>query len=112
MRNVVLDLAVTLDGYIEGPNGEIDWCIMEDDMDFNGFLDTIDTILYGRISYDLWGNFQPQPESNKTELELWRNFHSKKKYVFSKHDRKESKAILINSDIETEVKKLNQVLSN
>lgn len=28
---------MTLDGFIEGPNGEIDWYIMDDDMDFNGF---------------------------------------------------------------------------
>lgn len=27
MRKVILDLAVTLDGFIEGVNGEIDWCI-------------------------------------------------------------------------------------
>jgi hypothetical protein len=30
-------------GYIEGPNGEIDWCIMDDDMDFDSFLSGIDT---------------------------------------------------------------------
>lgn len=27
-RKVILDLAVTLDGLIEGENGEIDWCII------------------------------------------------------------------------------------
>lgn len=35
MRKVVLDLAVTLDGFIEGSKGETDWCIMDDDMNFN-----------------------------------------------------------------------------
>jgi dihydrofolate reductase len=43
MKKVILDLAVTLDGYIEGPNGEIDWCIIDDDMDFDSFLSGIDT---------------------------------------------------------------------
>lgn len=38
MRNVILDLAVTLDGFIEGLNGEIDWCIIDEDMNFDGFL--------------------------------------------------------------------------
>lgn len=38
MREIILDLAVTLDGFIEGPRGEIDWCVMDEDMDFNGFL--------------------------------------------------------------------------
>jgi dihydrofolate reductase len=46
-RYKILDLAVTLDGFIEGPNGEIDWCIMDDDVDFDGFLSSIDTIFYG-----------------------------------------------------------------
>jgi hypothetical protein len=30
-RRVILDLAVTLDGFIEGKNGEVDWCIMDPD---------------------------------------------------------------------------------
>jgi len=51
MRKVILDLAVTLDGFIERPNGETDWWIIDDDMDFDGFLATIDTIFYGRVSY-------------------------------------------------------------
>lgn len=37
-RKVILDLAVTLDGYIEGKNGEVDWCIMDPDMEFTRFL--------------------------------------------------------------------------
>ncbi|MFA5972636.1 MAG: hypothetical protein WC780_09820 [Lentimicrobiaceae bacterium] len=44
MRKVILELAVTLDGFIEGLNGEFDWCIMDDDMNFDDFLTTIDTI--------------------------------------------------------------------
>ena len=50
---VILDLAVSLDGYIEGPNGEIDWCIMDPEMNFNTFLKQISAIIYGRKSYDL-----------------------------------------------------------
>lgn len=34
MRNVVLNLAVTLDGFIEGPNGEIDWLVRDETIDF------------------------------------------------------------------------------
>ena len=64
MKKVILDLAVTLDGFIEGPNGEIDWCIMDDDMNFDGFIASIDTIFYGRVSYDAWGNFQPEANAS------------------------------------------------
>lgn len=103
MRKVVLDLAVTLDGFIEGSNGEIDWCIMDDDMDFDGFLSTIDTIFYGRVSYDMWGNFQPDITVSETELKLWEGVHSKKKYVFSKKNRQDPNAIFISSGISEEV---------
>ena len=103
MKKVILDLAVTLDGFIEGPNGEIDWCIMDDDMDFDGFLATIDTIFYGRVSYDTWGNFQPDKNASATELKGWQSVHSKKKYVFSSQNRQDDKATFISSDIAAKV---------
>lgn len=103
MRKVILDLALTLDGFIEGPNGEVDWCIMDDDMDFDGFLSTIDTIFYGRVSYDTWGNFQPDDNADETELKLWKSVHSKKKYVFSSQNRKNDKATFISTNIANKV---------
>ncbi len=103
MKNIILDLAVTLDGFIEGPNGEIDWCIMDDDMDFDGFLSTIDTIFYGRVSYDTWGDFQPDENASETELNLWQGVHSKKKYVFSSQNRQDDKATFISTNFENKV---------
>lgn len=82
MRNVILDLAVTLDGFIESLNGEIDWCIIDEDMNFDGFLSTIDTIFYGRASYDIWGNFNPEINAPTAELKLWAGVHSKKNMFF------------------------------
>jgi len=106
MRKIILDLAVTLDGFIEGPNGEIDWCIMDDDMDFDGFLSSVDTIFYGRISYDAWGNFKPESSADDVEKNLWSNVHSKKKYVFSKQNRQDENATFINSGIQTKVEEI------
>jgi dihydrofolate reductase len=103
MRKVILDLAVTLDGFIEGPNGEIDWCVMDDDMDFDGFLSSIDTIFYGRVSYDAWGQFRPDANAGEAEQNLWRHVHSKQKYVFSSQNRKDDNAAFIGSDILSEV---------
>jgi dihydrofolate reductase len=106
-RKIILDLAVTLDGYIEGPNGEIDWCIMEPDMKFTDFLNDIDTILYGRKSYDLWGQYIPQSEVSDDEKEMWKLLSTKKKYVFSKTlTEVDGDAILLNKNLEDEVKKI------
>lgn len=107
-RKIILDLAVTLDGFIEGKNGEIDWCIMDAEMGFTEFLDQIDTILYGRKSYDLWGQFTPPiEETNDAEKELWESVHRKAKYVFSRAlQAADSKAIFINDHILEEMNKL------
>jgi len=108
MKKIILDLAVTLDGFIEGPNGEIDWCIMDDDMDFSGFLESIDTIFYGRVSYDAWGNFQPEANAGDAEQMMWKAVHSKKKFVFSSQSREDDKATFINSDISEKVAEIKQ----
>lgn len=103
MRKVILDLAVTLDGFIEGPDGEIDWCVMDDDMDFDGFLSTVDTIFYGRVSYDLWGNFQPEENASEAEKAFWKTIHSKEKIVFSGNPKVDDRATFISSDIAAKV---------
>jgi len=103
MKKVILDLAVTLDGFIEGPNGETDWCIMDDDMDFDGFLSSIDIIFYGRVSYDMWGNYQPDENASPDEKSLWKKVHAKDKYVFSSQNKKDDNATFINSDISNKV---------
>ncbi|MGF7015161.1 dihydrofolate reductase family protein [Ornithinibacillus bavariensis] len=106
-RKIILDLAVTLDGFIEGKNGEVDWCIMDPEMGFINFLNQIDTILYGRKSYDLWGQFTPEIEHTNSEKELWELYHSKEKYVFSRTQKgTDDKAIFINDNILEEVNKL------
>lgn len=103
MKKIILNLAVTLDGFIEGPNGEIDWCIMDDDMNFAAFIESVDTIFYGRVSYDAWGNFQPDENTNSAEKEMWRDIHSKNKFVFSSQNRTSEKAAFISSDIANKV---------
>ncbi|WP_342433209.1 dihydrofolate reductase family protein [Neobacillus sp. FSL H8-0543] len=106
-RKVILDLAVTLDGFIEGKNGEVDWCIMDPDMGFTQFLNQIDTILYGRKSYDLWGKYIPNTEDSDSDKEMWNIVHSKKKYVFSRTQQATDNGVsFINENILEEVNKL------
>ena len=53
MRKVILNVAVSLDGYIEGPNGEYDWCFADQDYGMSSFFEQIDLIFMGRKSYNL-----------------------------------------------------------
>ncbi len=54
MRKLILGLAVSLDGYIEGPNGEYDWCFTDQDYGLTDFFKRVDTLFIGRKSYELF----------------------------------------------------------
>ena len=108
-RKVILDLAITLDGFIEGPNGEVDWCIMDAEMEFPKFLSQIDTIFYGRKSYDSWGHYKPKPKEPKSDQIMWTLIHSKKKYVFSNSPKAKAKNVTyIYDNIAEQVEALKQ----
>jgi dihydrofolate reductase len=53
MRRIVYSVAMSLDGYIAGPNGEYDWIVMDPDIDFNAIFGRFDTFLMGRKTYAL-----------------------------------------------------------
>lgn len=52
-RKVILNVAVSLDGFIEGPNGEFDWCFGNQDYGMKAFMKSVDSIFMGRKSYEV-----------------------------------------------------------
>lgn len=85
MRKIILSLAISFDGYIEGPKGEIDWLSFSEEAGtmLNNFLQDIDTVLYGRVSYEAWGNYQPAADAEGFEKDFYSKLHAMHKYVFS-----------------------------
>lgn len=59
MRKVILNVAISLDGFIEGPKGEYDWCFTDQDYGMKDFLGGIDTVFYGRKSYEMMMSADP-----------------------------------------------------
>ncbi len=53
MRKITLNIATSLDGYIEGPEGEIDWCLNDQDYGLTEFSEDTDALFMGRKSYEL-----------------------------------------------------------
>jgi len=102
MRKVILGLAVSLDGYIEGPNGEYDWCFTDQDYGMSTFFKSIDSIFMGRKSYEIskaaGGNSAESPNP-------WKGITT---YVFSNSIKEtgDSDVRVISGDIIPAVRKL------
>jgi dihydrofolate reductase len=97
MRKVILALAVSLDGFIEGPHGEYDWCMPDPDYNFNDFFDRFDTIFVGRKTYEMSAAMEGGPEG----------FPKFKEYIFSTTlDKVKDSATLIKGDTKNEVERI------
>lgn len=79
MRKLILGLAVTLDGYIEGPNGEYDWCFTDQDYGLKDFFARVDALFIGRKSYET-----AQQYADNNSGEMMPDMPALTQYVFSK----------------------------
>jgi dihydrofolate reductase len=66
MRKIVLMSSVSLDGYIEGPNRDIDWHLVDDELHrhFNTMLSSMGAFLSGRVTYELMAEFWPTADAD------------------------------------------------
>ncbi len=53
MRRIRYQVAASLDGYIAGPNGEVDWIVTDPAIDFGELFSQFDTALMGRRTYEV-----------------------------------------------------------
>src|SRR5436189_5928310 len=53
MRKVISFMHVSLDGFTTGPNGELEWAIVDEELNpyVDGLFRNVDTALYGRVTY-------------------------------------------------------------
>lgn len=66
--SVTLFVAMSLDGFIAGPNDEIDWLFTDQDYGFTPFFDSVDTIIMGRRSYEQSCSFDEWPYPGKRTI--------------------------------------------
>lgn len=76
MRKVILMMSISLDGYFEGPNREIDWHLVDDELhrDFNDRLRVMGAFLSGRVTYQLMAGFWPTADEDPAASEPMADF--------------------------------------
>ena len=107
-------MMVSLDGYFEGPNHDLSW--HNTDEEFNEFaieqFKQIDTILFGRRTYELMASYWPSEQAKKDDPIVAELMNSLPKVVFSRTlDRADyNNTRLIKDKATSEVKKLKNQL--
>jgi dihydrofolate reductase len=90
MRKIVLMLSVSVDGFVEGPNREIDWHMVDDELhrDFNEQLGAMGAFLSGRVTWELMASYWPtadqDPASPAPIVEFSRIWRDTPKIVYSR----------------------------
>jgi dihydrofolate reductase len=83
-------MSVSLDGFFEGPNRELDWHMVDDELHshFNEQLSAMSAFLHGRVTYELMAGYWPtadtDPSSTGPVVEFARIWRDMPKIVFSR----------------------------
>jgi dihydrofolate reductase len=116
MRKLILCSHTSLDGYVAGPNKEMDWINVDEHLfEYTGMLtDNADTALYGRVTYQMmeeyWPTADEQVSASKHDIQhsLW--YKNSTKIVISKtmKDRNITNTIILSENIIDQVQRIKQ----
>lgn len=115
MRKIILSIQMTLDGYVSGPNDEMDWIYTGGDEwgDMQQDLDGSDTFLLGAKMYpgyaEYWRNALTDPNADPMDRKFAELADKTPHVVFSKSiDSTDYDNYRIARDVDSEVAKLKQ----
>src|SRR5579884_2092739 len=90
MSKIITTTWISLDGFIAGPNGEMDWVIVDDEMGQYEYdaVSAADTLLLGRVTYESFSGSWPyvpdNPNASEGEKAYARMLNAMRKIVFSR----------------------------
>ena len=116
MRKLVSLMHVSLDGYVAGPNGEMNWISLSEELfELAGDLTSkADTALYGRVTYDMMDSYWPTaadgPNPSKHDIEHSAWYKKVDKVVVSTtlSDDSDRKRTVIGDQVECGIKHLKE----
>jgi dihydrofolate reductase len=87
VRKMFSFMVVTVDGYYEGPNQEfIDWPTVDEEFDEFSVeqLDEVDTLVFGRVTYEMMAAYWPTPAADEDDPRVAARMNSLAKVVVSR----------------------------
>ncbi|MER6439734.1 dihydrofolate reductase family protein [Streptomyces sp. NPDC001185] len=115
MRKIVLMMSVSLDGYIEGPDREIGWHRVDEELHqhFNEEISRFGALLDGRVTHELmaayWPTADQDPAATPTEAEFARIWRDIPKIVYSRSlERSDWNTTVVREVVPEEVRALKE----
>jgi dihydrofolate reductase len=116
MRNIISFMHISLDGYVAGPKGELNWINVDEEIfDYIGIrISKCNTSLYGRNTFlmmeNYWPNAAEKPNASKHDIEHSKWYNKVHKVVLSKtlNDSVLTNTEIINDNISERINEIKQ----
>ena len=116
MRKLISFMHISLDGFVAGPNGEMNWInVSEELFDYVGKrIANTDTAMYGRKTYEMMEGYWPTagdaPDASKHDIEHSQWYNKVDKLVLTKtmRGKKADKVKFISDNIFSEINSFKQ----
>ncbi|MCR6639919.1 MAG: dihydrofolate reductase family protein [Sporocytophaga sp.] len=116
MRKIISFMHISLDGFVAGPRGEMDWIkVNEEIFDHVGKrISQGDTALYGRVTYEMMESYWPtaadQPTATKHDIEHSKWYKNVRKVILSKTRKEEglTNTKIINDNLADKINEIKQ----
>ena len=116
MRKVIFLIHVSLDGFVAGPNGEMDWIMYDAELEqySHALHSSTDAAIYGRVTYQMMENYWPSvladPTSTGGDLDHARWLDEATKIVVSKslNNPQWKNTVVIHDNIKEEITRIKQ----
>lgn len=116
MRKIISFMHISLDGFVAGPKGEMNWITVNDEIfaHVEKRISGGDTALYGRVTYqmmeDYWPTAADSPNASRHDIEHSKWYKNVRKVVLSKtmNDTGSKNTIIISDDLSQKIQEIKQ----
>ncbi|MDQ6755814.1 MAG: dihydrofolate reductase family protein [Bacteroidota bacterium] len=116
MRKIISFMHISLDGFVAGPNGEMNWIKVDEEIfdHVEKRISETDAALYGRVTYEMMENYWPEagnkPKASKHDINHSKWYAKAHKIVLSKtmKDAELTNTTIISDNLSESVNEIKQ----